>query len=91
MKNSLYGLPYELLRELTLHGSVKFTLNDGTHIATIITAGGLGDYVLYFPDGTHWSSTEYAERMFMGQPAGLISLEEIIKGARIVKKVKNVG
>lgn len=52
-----------LLQELVLHGKVTINI-DGLRF-TLISAGSYGDYIVKFPDGTEWCSTEYA-RMVKG-------------------------
>ena len=52
----------DLLHELLLHGKseIEFPIIGKT---TFIAAGNLGDYIVVFPDGTRWSSTEYVRRV----------------------------
>ena len=52
---------FALMHELVLHGkAVRHFPYIGK--TTFISAGSLGDFIMIFPDGTKWSSTEHAER-----------------------------
>ena len=52
----------DLLHELMLRGSAKRVFPIIGEVR-FLSAGSLGDFIMYFPDGTTWSSTEYARRM----------------------------
>lgn len=52
----------DLLGELVLHGRAERVFPVIGNVI-FISAGSLGDYIVYFQDGTHWSSTEYAKRV----------------------------